>query len=82
MKKTLSVSIEDIEKLEQLTISGTLHENTFNEMVVLSVGQTRIALNSQDLALALKEVVNFQQKQNPNIMVASGTNIGDQVHGV
>lgn len=61
MKKTLSVSIEDIEKLEQVTISGTLHENSFNDVIVLSLGQSKVAVSSIFLAEALKEVVNFQQ---------------------
>ena len=63
MTKTLSCSIEDIEKADMLTISGTIHEDKFNEQIILSVGQTKIAINSQELAQALKTVVEFQQNK-------------------
>jgi hypothetical protein len=69
MTKTLSVSITDIEQVEHLTISGTLHEGGFNETVVLGVGQTKIALNSQQLAEALSEIVKFQTPQSDMIAV-------------
>lgn len=60
MTKTLSVSIPDSEKLEQITVSGTLDNENFNKNVVLSIGSMRVTLDSEQLASALKEVVDFQ----------------------
>lgn len=59
MTKTLSVSIESTDKDTNLSISGTRNENKFNEVVVLSIGQQRIPVNSRELAEALKAVVDF-----------------------
>lgn len=79
MTKTLSVSITDMEKVEHLTISGTLHEQQFNERIVLGVGQTKIALNSAELAQALKVVVDFQKNENPlNKALIQLHNIGNE----
>ena len=62
MIKTLSVSIEDIEKADHIQISGTLHNNKLNENVIVSVGSSKIAINAQDLMAGLNEVVAFQNK--------------------
>lgn len=62
MTKTLTISVEDIEKSGTVSISGALHEHQFNEVVVLTVGNVKVALNSKELATCLAEVVNFQSK--------------------
>lgn len=62
MTKTLSISIEDIEKADHIQISGTLHANKLNEMVIISVGSSKIALNAQDLLAGINEVIAFQSK--------------------
>jgi len=71
MLKTLTVSITDVEKAENITISGTLHENQFNTQIVLGIGQSKVALDSKELARALKEVVDFQQRFETKIEEAT-----------
>jgi hypothetical protein len=63
MIKTLTVSIDDIEKADHIQISGTLHANKLNEVVIISVGlHSKIAINAQDLIAGLQEVIAFQNK--------------------
>ena len=78
MTRTLTVTVEDPDKSGSISISGTLQQDKFNELIVLSIGQAKIALNSQDLASALKAVVDFQQTQTkPSIVIPSGTNLDE-----
>lgn len=72
MKKTLSVALEDVEKADTLTISGT-QEDKFNTTVVLRIGQSVFAVNSQDLAQALACVVDFQTPVKPSIVINEST---------
>gem|GEM_PF-5073190 len=60
MIKTLTVGIPDKDNQEQLNIIGTKDDTQFNKIVVLAVGQVKIAVESQQLAQALSEVVQFQ----------------------
>lgn len=60
MKKMLSITVDD-EKGDGVTISGALNQDdTFNKIVVLSIGSAKIPVDSQELARALAEVVSFQ----------------------
>jgi hypothetical protein len=61
MQKTLLISIKDFNDDEQMTIAGTLEEKQFNKAIVLSIGQSKIVVDSQILAQALSEVVTFQK---------------------
>lgn len=62
MNKTLTLSFEDIEQANTVQLSGTLHTDTLNPMVVLSIGAAKICINSADLKTALEEVTSFQSK--------------------
>ena len=66
MIKTLNVSVSDSENADHLTISGTLNPQEFNETIVLSLGSSKIALSSRELAEALACVVEFQRVIEPN----------------
>jgi len=66
MVKTLTVSIDDVEKAERISISGTLDKEKFNTNVVLNVGQYKIQVDSQLMAQALAEIVHFQQRFEVN----------------
>jgi hypothetical protein len=59
MTRTLTCSIDDVEKINHLSISGTRQEQ-FNPNVVLTVGSLKVVLDSQELASALAAVVDFQ----------------------
>lgn len=58
--KTLSINIQDINLDDNMSVSGTLDPNKFNETVIISIGQVRFAVNSKLLAQALADVVAFQ----------------------
>ena len=62
MTKSLSVSFEDVEQANNVQITGTLHPNSMNETVVISIGAAKIVVNSKDLQDALNEVTAFQSK--------------------
>lgn len=68
MRKTLSITIDDSEKADGMTISGSLDPSAFNPNVILRVGNAALAVNSQELAQALAEVVAFQ---TPKVEVKS-----------
>lgn len=64
MTKTLTISIKDFDDTgDFMTISGTKHDNAFNETVILSIGETKIAVDSLILAKVLAEIVAFQSPQ-------------------
>ena len=65
MVKTLSISIDDVNKDNGISISGTLDETQFNKTIVLTIGPSKVALDSEELARALAEVVNFQRNAPP-----------------
>lgn len=65
MIKSLIVTIDDINQDDKLSIQGTLSPKEFNKAVVLSIGQTKIAVDSQVLAEALAAVVSFQTPTPP-----------------
>lgn len=77
MTKTLTVSIEDVDKQGQVSISGSLDELNFNTMVILNVAGNKVALNSQELAKALAEVVDFQSQKLPKVSLPSQWNPTD-----
>lgn len=58
--RTLTVGITDKDNDQQLNIIGTKEDVGFNRIVVLAIGQSKIAVDSQALAEALSEVVQFQ----------------------
>lgn len=60
MTKSLTVSIESVEKGEHVSITGTQKPDEFVKEVVLTVGTYKVALNSQDIDEALKILVDFQ----------------------
>lgn len=60
MVKSLTVSIESVEKGEHVSITGTQNSTEFVKDVVLTIGTYKIAVNSVELAQALKEIVDFQ----------------------
>lgn len=60
MIKTLSIHLKDINLDDQMTISGTLNPTEFNKTVVIKIGQTAFPVDSQTLAQALSEIVQFQ----------------------
>lgn len=65
MIKTLTVTIKDTTEESELSVRGTRDEAQFNPVVVLVTPMGQIAVNSQDLAKALAEVVNFQTVAAP-----------------
>lgn len=67
MIKTLAVSIDDTNKDSQLTIAGTQSEEGFNTVLTVAIGGSKIAVNSQELAEALKVVVDFQKEGDINV---------------
>lgn len=80
MIKSLTVSIDDIEKADRLTISGAQNVTEFTPNVTISVGQYKISVNSQDLAEALKTVVDFQTP--PKVLVESGSKFEPMPTGI
>lgn len=75
MVKSLTVSIESVEKGEHISITGTQNPAEFVKEVVLTVGMTKIAVNSQDLAQALAAIVDFQTIPKSTITNDSTVNI-------
>ncbi len=65
--KTLTVSIDDVNKEDRISIAGTLNETEFNKAVVITIGQNRVVVDSQELALALAHVVGFQSITVPPV---------------
>lgn len=66
MKKTLSITIEDTEKVDGPTISGSLDESQFNPNIVIAIGGAKISVNSKNLAEGLSELVKFQTPVIPD----------------
>lgn len=64
MVKSLTVSIESVEKGEHISITGTQNPNEFVSNIVVTVGPYKVNLDSQLLAEALKTVVDFQTVPN------------------
>lgn len=60
MIKTLTVTIKDTTEESEVSVRGTRDEAQFNPTVVLVTPMGQVAVNSQDLAKALAEVVTFQ----------------------
>jgi hypothetical protein len=60
MIKTLTVTIKDTTEESEVSIRGTRDEEKFNPTVVLVTAMGQVAVDSQQLAKALAEVVNFQ----------------------
>ncbi len=60
MVKSLTVSIESVEKGEHVSITGTQSATEFVPNVVITVGSYKVNLDSFLLAEALKAVVDFQ----------------------
>lgn len=65
MIKTLTVAIQDTNKDDSISISGAYSDEGFNTVIVVTIGTHKIALNSQEFAQALAEVVKFQQTKPP-----------------
>ena len=60
--KTLTVTIRDFTDETDFSIRGMRNEKEFNKMIILSTDFGQVAIDSQTLAEALAEVVNFQSK--------------------
>lgn len=75
MIKSLTVSIESVEKGEHISITGTQKPDEFVKEVVLTVGTYKVALNSQDLAEALKVLVDFQTPPRGTYIIPTGNDI-------
>jgi hypothetical protein len=79
MVKSLTVSIESVEKGEHISITGTQNPTEFVKDVVLTIGSFKISVNSQDLAEALAAIVDFQTVPKQFIQVESGIDIQNLV---
>ncbi len=62
MVKTLTVTIRDFNDETDFSIRGMRNEKEFNKMIILSTEFGQVAIDSQTLAKALAEVVNFQSE--------------------
>jgi hypothetical protein len=64
MVKSLSISIEDREKMDHLTVRSTATED-MKSYVVLTVGVSSIVVESKELIDALSDLNLFQKEEVP-----------------